>query len=147
MPKLVDKEKKRDWKLINEYHNGVACLVVIFTVLIDLASVLKNVIVERIMLVLAIITVMFFLFQSDKYKKILEHFPNKELLSDIINAWTFFGICAFIAEKLFLQLLDISGHLCEIIIVIILFISFLAGGIASTVVIMKKPGWNHNVDP
>ena len=42
MTKLVNKEKKRDLKLINEYHNGVACLVVFFTVFIDLASVLVN---------------------------------------------------------------------------------------------------------
>ena len=92
MTKLVDKKKKRDWKLINEYHNGVACLVVLFTVLIDLSSVLEIVILEKILLVLAIITVTICLFHSKKYKQILEHFPNKELLSDIINAWTFFGI-------------------------------------------------------
>ena len=137
MTKLVDKEKKRDWKLINEYHNGVACLVVLFTVLIDLSSVLEIVILEKILLVLAIITVAFCLFYSKKYKQILEHFPNKELLSDIINAWTVFGILVFIVEKSFLQLLDMSD-VFEIITAIIVFVIILAGGIISTVLIMKK---------
>lgn len=147
MTKLVNKEKKRDWKLINEYHNGVACLVVFFTVLIDLASVSKIVILEKILLVLAIITIAFCLFFSDKYKQILEHYPNKELLSEIINAWTLIGIFVFLVEKIFLQLFDISKFLSEIIPAIILFVAFLAGGILSTIAIMKKPAWKYYVDP
>lgn len=147
MTKLVNKEKKRDWKLINEYHNGVACLVVFFTVFIDLALVLEIVILEKILLVLAVITVTFCLFCSNKYKQILDHFPNKELLSDIINAWTFFGILIFIVEKIFLQLFDVSNYIFEIITVIILFVILLAGGMFSTILIVRKKEWKYHVDP
>ena len=39
MARLVDREKKRKWKLVNAYSNGVASIVIISSVIIDLVSI------------------------------------------------------------------------------------------------------------
>ena len=145
MAKLVDKEKKRNWKLNNEYYSFVACMTVVFTIFIDFVHVLGIEKLEKIFIGIAVILIMILLRFNKKFIQIFDRISNKELLSNIINLWSTLGIIIFIIEKVFLQLIDISDGL-EKIIVIALFAIIICGGIISIVINVKKKEWKYKVD-
>lgn len=143
--KLINKEKKYYWKLSNLFIDGIACLVVLFSVIIDLISVIiKSDTVTCAISIIAAIFIGASLFMD--YKKVFKNVSNKELLSDIMGAWTTMGIFVFIVEKGFLSLLSYSNDWITIITAIVLLVIFLFGGVWSTIVIVKKPEWKYRVD-
>lgn len=142
--KIVDREKKREWKRVNMFFEGIACVVVFLTMLVDLISIFGVEKITKTASVVSAILVLVCCFFN--YKWVMKHFDNKPLLDDIFNAWTVMGIFNFVTEKLVYSFADYSKDWESRGVAIFLVSIFLICGIACTVIIVKKREWKYKVD-
>ena len=142
--KIVDREKKREWKLVNMFFEGIACVVVFLTLLVDMISIVG---IEKITQIASIISAILVLVCCYfHYKWVMKHFDNKPLLDAIFNFWTVLGILNFVTEKLVYSHVDYSKDWGTRVLAIILVLVFLIAGIVRTVIIVKKREWTYKVD-
>ena len=142
--KIVDREKKRDWKRVNMFFEGIACVVVFLTILVDLISIFGVEKITQIASVISAILVLTCCFFN--YKWVMKHFDNKPLLDDIFNSWTVIGILNYVTEKLIYNFVDYSKDVISRAIAIFIFSLLLICGIVCTVNISNKPEWKYKVD-
>ena len=142
--KIVAREKKREWKLANMFFEGIACVVVFLTLLVDMISIVG---IEKITQIASIISAILVLVCCYfNYKWVMNHFTNKPLLDAIFNFWTLLGILNFVTEKLVYSHVDYSKDWGTRVLAIILVLVFLIAGIVRTVIIVKKREWTYKVD-
>ena len=98
----------------------------------------------RVISVVEAIVVLFCL--SIDYEKVFSNVRNKELLSNIMSAWTVLGVLAFVIEKLILIFLDWKKLYWQTLATVMILIMLLLTGLFITVLNIKKKEWKYWVD-